>query len=88
MRVANICSSLNKPKVIRSQDELSKRGLLYFSVVPDPDFWSPIRKNYEIFLDPEPDWMSFLLKPDPDYPKRVIRFSIFLHFVFFLRKFY
>ena len=25
------------------------------SVVPDPDFWSPIRQNYEIFLDPEPD---------------------------------
>jgi len=21
------------------------------SVVPDPDFWSPIRQNYEIFLD-------------------------------------
>jgi len=44
------------------------------SVVPDPDFWSPIRKIYEIFLDPEPDWISFLLKPDPDYPKRLEHF--------------
>jgi len=47
------------------------------SVVPDPDFWSPIRRNYEIFLDTEPDWISFLLKPDPDDPKR------FEHFLFF-----
>jgi len=31
---------------------------------------SLIGQNYEIFLDPEPDWMSFLLKSDPDYPKR------------------
>jgi len=58
------------------------------SVVPEPDFWSPIRKNYKIFLDPEPDWISFLLKPDPDYPKRFEQFLIFLRFVFFLRKFY
>ena len=60
------------------------------SVVPDPDFWSPIRKIYEIFLDPEPDWISFLLKPDPDpdYPKRFEHFLIFLRFSFFLRKFY
>jgi len=36
------------------------------SVVPDPDFWIPIWKIFEIFLDPEPDWISFLLKPDPD----------------------
>jgi len=49
------------------------------SVVPDPDFWSPIRHNCEIFLDPEPDWISFLLKPDPDpdYPKRFEQFLIF-----------
>ena len=54
------------------------------SVVPDPDFWSPIRQNYEIFLDPEPDWISFLLKPDPDpdYPKRFEQFLIFLRFFF------
>ena len=58
------------------------------SVVPDPDFWSPIRQNYEIFLDPEPDWISFLLKPDPDDQKRFEHFLIFLRFVFFLRKFY
>ena len=50
-------------------------------------FWSPIRKIYEIFLDSEPDWISFLLKPDPDYPKRFEHFLIFLRFVFFLRKF-
>jgi len=60
------------------------------SVVPDPDFWIPIRQNYEIFLDPEPDWISIFLKPDPDpdYPKRFEHFLIFLRFVFFLRKFY
>ena len=60
------------------------------SVVPDPDFWIPIRKIFEIFLDPEPDWISFLLKPDPhpDYPKRFEHYLIFLRFVFFLRKFY
>jgi len=54
------------------------------SVAPDPDFWSPIRQNYEIFLDPEPDWISILLKPDPDpdYPKRFKHFLIFLRFVF------
>ena len=40
--------------------------LIETSVVPDPDFWRPIRQNYEIFLDQEPDWISFLLKPDPD----------------------
>jgi len=59
------------------------------SVVPDPDFWSPIRQIYEIFLDPETDWISFLLKPDPDpdYPKPFEHFLIFLCFVFFLRKF-
>ena len=53
-------------------------------------FWSPIREIYEIFLDPELDWISFLLKPDPDpdYPKRFEHFLIFLRFVFFLRKFY
>jgi len=58
------------------------------SVVPDPDIWSPIWKIYEIFLDPEPDWISFSLKADPDYPKRFEHFLIFLRFVFFLRKFY
>ena len=57
------------------------------SVVPDPDFWSPIRQIYEIFLDPEPDWILFLLKPDPDYPKPFEHFLIFLCFVFFLQKF-
>jgi len=35
----------------------------------DPDFWSPILVDYENFLEPEPDWISVLLKPDPDYPK-------------------
>jgi len=25
--------------------------------------------DYENFLEPEPDWISVLLKPDPDYPK-------------------
>ena len=54
------------------------------SVVPDPDFCSPIRQDYENFLDPEPDWVSFLLKPDPDYPKRFEHFLIFTRFVFFL----
>jgi len=46
--------------------------------------------NYESFLVPESDWISFLLKPDPDqdYPKRFEHFLIFLRFVFFLRKFY
>jgi len=47
---------------------------------PDPDFWSPIRQNYEIFLHPAPDWILFLLKPDPVYPKP---FEYFLIFVFF-----
>ena len=55
---------------------------LLISVVPDPDFWSPIRQNYEIFLDPEPDWIWFLLKPFPDYPKRFEHFLILLRFVF------
>jgi len=52
------------------------------------DFWSPIREIYEIFLDPEPDWISFLLKPDPDpdYPKRFEHFLFFLRFVFFSAK--
>ena len=63
--------------------------LLLTSVVPDPDYWSPIRQNYDICLDPEWDWISFLLKPDPDpdYQKRFQNFLIFLRFVFFLRKF-
>jgi len=39
------------------------------------------------FVDPEPDWISFLLKPDPDYLKRFEHFLSFLRFVFFLRKF-
>jgi len=33
-------------------------------------------------LDPEPDWILFLLKPDPGYPKRFEHFLIFLRFVF------
>jgi len=40
----------------------------------------------KIFLDPAPDWISFLLKPDPDYPKRFEHFLIFLRFVFFPAK--
>ena len=42
------------------------------SVVPDPDFRSLGSGFLDNFLDPEPDWISFLLKPDPDtdYPKR------------------
>jgi len=61
----------------------AQRTTLHISVVPDPDFWSPIRKICEIFLDPDPDWISFLLKPDPDpdYPKRFEHFLIFLCFV-------
>ena len=39
---------------------------IFSSVVPDQSD----RAEFEIFLDPEPDWMSFLLKSDPDYPKR------------------
>jgi len=62
--------------------------MIHNSVVPDPDFWIPVRKIFGIFLDPEPDWISFLLKPDPDYPKRFEHYLIFLRFVFFLRKFY
>jgi len=38
-------------------------------------------------LDPEPDWISFLLKPDPDYPKPFEHFLIFLRFVFFCENF-
>jgi len=59
------------------------------SVVPDPDISCPIRKIYEIFLDPEPDWISFLLKPDPDpdYPKRFEHFLSFLRFSFFCENF-
>jgi len=33
-------------------------------------------------LDPDPDWVSFLLKPDPDYPKQFEHFLIFLRFIF------
>jgi len=45
---------------------------LHTSVVPDPDFRSLGSRFLDNFLDPEPDWISFLLKPDPetDYPKR------------------
>jgi len=58
------------------------------SVVPDPDFWIPIRNIFEIFLDPEPDWISFLLKPDPDpdYPKRFEHNLFFFAFCFFSAK--
>ena len=37
------------------------------------------------FLDPEPDWISFLLKPDPDtdYPKRYA-WNTFYFFTFWL----
>ena len=52
----------------------------WYLCAPDPDFWSAIRQNYEIFLHPAPDWISFLLKPDPDYPKP---FEYFLIIVFF-----
>jgi len=46
--------------------------LLGTSVVPDPDFRSLGSGFLDNFLDPEPDWISYLLKPDPDtdYPKR------------------
>jgi len=42
------------------------------SVVPDPNFRSLGSGFLDNFLDPELDWISFLLKPDPDtdYPKR------------------
>ena len=45
-------------------------------------------ENYENFLDPEPDWISFLLKPDPDYPKRFEHFLIFSCFVFSCENFF
>ena len=58
---------------------------LHIRVVPD--FWSPIRQVYEIFLDPEPDWILFLLKQDPDYPKNLEHFQIFSRFVLSCEKF-
>ena len=50
----------------------AQKGWVDIRVVPDPDFRSPGSGFLENFLDPEPDWISFLLKPDPepDYPKR------------------
>jgi len=50
------------------------------SVVPDPDFRSLGSRFLENFLDLEPDWISFLLKPDPDtdYPKRYVWNTFFL----------
>ena len=52
------------------------------SAVPDPDFRSLGSGFLDNFLDPEPDWISFLRKPDPDYPKRFEHFLIFLRFFF------
>jgi len=40
-------------------------------------------------LDPETDWISFLLKPDPDYPKRYAWNTFyFFTFDFFLQNFF
>jgi len=43
----------------------------------------------ENFLDPDPDWISFLLKPDTDYPKRYAWSTLyFFTFWFFPAKFF
>jgi len=55
-------------------------------VVPDPDFRRPGSGFLENFLDPEPDWISFLLKPDPytDYPKGLrLEHLLFFHVLIF-----
>jgi len=37
----------------------------------------PILPDYKNFLDSDLDWISFLLKPDPDYPKLLGNLVIF-----------
>jgi len=61
------------------------------SVVPDPNFRSLGSGFLDNFLDPEPDWISFLLKPDPDtdYPNRYAWNTFyFFAFRFFAAKFF
>jgi len=56
----------------RNRIFVSRKDYTAFSVVPDPDFRSLGSGFLDNFLDPVPDWISFLLKPypDTDYPKR------------------